>query len=362
MIKIYYLGLVIIITLVVWLVIDYRANLAEATNVGEIIPDNSSHNVSISPLKLPPYPKSNLDELWKPDIQIPPPPTPPSIVTKLSYRLTATILLPDSPIALILNPARNEEKEYKIGNKVDEWEVIEIIHEEAKLRNKDGEILHLKIQQGWKSEGLVKEVQDIIKGLPLSATMLPDISPELIKRIIEGKEPSEQVEQYIEALVPTLPPDYVKKTIEEWTGIPKSDMPTDNTKLAEYSKHMFKLVQGKAVESAVNTENVAFSLRVNPDNSPIDQKGAFKTSDRRLYACFSNQGELMGLDKVITRWTNKTTGEVVRLDTKPIDPNAPNNFIWIEKRDGWPGGEYEVELINTQTLRKIAGGNFNVGP
>jgi len=105
---------------------------------------------------------------------------------------------------------------------------------------------------------------------------------------------------------------------------------------------------------------IFFTLRVNPDNSPVSPTTIFKSTDQRIYACFQNQGTLKGLTNVICRWTNKTTKEVMKLETKPIDSNAPYNFIWLEKREGWPVGEYAVELFNAKTWVHLAHGTFMV--
>ncbi|HLD36612.1 MAG TPA: hypothetical protein VJC37_07800 [Planctomycetota bacterium] len=146
--------------------------------------------------------------------------------------------------------------------------------------------------------------------------------------------------------------------------ISESDIPKDDAKLDEYGLKVCLLMEDGQIDAVEGqaVESITFALRVNPDNSPISPTAVFKSTDRRIYACFKNQGAFEGLTKVVTRWTNKTTKEVIKLETKPIDPNASYNFIWVEKKEGWPAGEYAVELLNTKTLALIGQGGFKVVP
>jgi len=188
------------------------------------------------------------------------------------------------------------------------------------------------------------------------------VGADVIRRFGEGKESLEAVEQYIGEMARTLPPAFIRDFIKQNTGLAEDDMPKDDAKLGEYGKNIFRLMQGSQpnIIEGQAIENVSFALRVNADNSPISPTVIFKPNKRRIYACFQNQGTLEGLTKVVTRWTNKTTKEVVKLDTKQIDPNAPFNFIWVEKREGWPTGEYAVELLSTKEFALIAQGMFTV--
>lgn len=191
-----------------------------------------------------------------------------------NYILIGTIIELNSARAFILIPARNnEEKIYKIGDKLDEWEIIKIISDEVKLKNNKSEIMSLRIKKAWTNP------------------------------IFEG---------------------------------------------------------GSPISDSLSAENILFTTSVNADNSPISPTMCFKSSDCQIYACFTNQGILSGLSKLVHRWTNKSTGEIIRLATSLIDPNAPFNFIWVRKTDGWQVGEYEVEFFKAQTLEKVAEGKFTI--
>jgi len=170
-----------------------------------------------------------------------------------------------------------------------------------------------------------------------------------------------QVEQNdfsgLEHIVNSLPSIKVRDLIEKTTGITASDMPDDDSEIGAYFINLFRMIYGQTpVTGTVST--ISFALRVNTDNSPISPVTVFKIGNRRIYACFPMQGTLAGLSTIIHRWRNKNTGEIMRMETKPITPNATYNWTYLEKKEGWPAGEYAVELFETKTLSLIAQGMF----
>src|SRR3989339_343686 len=167
-----------------------------------------------------------------------------------------------------------------------------------------------------------------------------------------------------EYLAKTLPPEFIRDFIMQNLGLARDDLPKDDADLIEYVTSIFRLVNGSQPNPGPKPliEDISFALRVNSDNSPISPATAFKASDNRIYACFQNQGALKGRARVVTRWTSKAANEVIGLETKTIDPNAPHNFIWRERREGWPAGEYTVELFDTKTLALIGQDAFTILP
>jgi hypothetical protein len=358
MLKLYYLVLMIIVGLVAWLVTDFARNSAEARDIINNI--NKPAVVQHPPIGMvpapPPFPQGNLDEIFKPRIEVVVAPPPVAPTSTFNYIVTGTIIGPDGPVAFIVNPTKNEERICRIGDKIDEWEVIAIVLESVTFKDKNGNIKTIPVQKQWGgAKGGKVELPPEIANI---------VGADVIRRFSEGKESIEVVEQTIDALVKNLPPAFVRDFIKQNTGLAEDDMPKEDAKLGEYGKNIFRLMQGEQPASVQgqSVENVTFTLRVNPDNSPVLAQATFKPGDRRVFACFPNQGALKGLAKVVHRWTNKTTKEVIKLETKPVDPNAPYNFIWVEKREGWSDGEYEVELLKTQTFEKVASGKFNVAP
>jgi len=362
--KIYYVILLIIIVLVLWLVYDFIQNKAEADNILANIPQPCPIDKSPMIFLSPDLPQTDWGGWWGPRTEEKLPPVA-TTSPKPNFILTGIIIAPPSATAFILIPTKNnEERVCKVGDKIDDWEVIEIITNEVKIKNsRSGIVESLPLQKQWPNMTTSpNQVNDVIRSLT-NAVNIPGIPPELIQKVLDGTEPVEQVNIYIKSAVASLPPPYVKELITKFTDITEDDMPSDNTKLGEYAVNLFRIFEGESsVSSTAVAENVLFTTSVNADNSPISPTIFFKPGDRQIYACFANQGALTGLAKLVHRWTYKNTGVIEKLETRPIDPNAPFNFIWVRKTEGWQVGEYEVELFKTQTLEKIAGGNFSVAP
>ena len=160
----------------------------------------------------------------------------------------------------------------------------------------------------------------------------------------------------------SLPPAFLRDFLKQNIGLSDDDLPKDDAKLGEFGVNLFKLLQGEQPKSTQGqaVEDISFALRVNRDNSPITPTTIFMPGDRRIYACFQNKGSLEGLAKVITRWTNKTTKEIIGFGPKPLNTASPYNFIWWEKREGWPAGEYLVELLSTNEFTLIGRGTFMI--
>lgn len=358
--KIYHpIFIIIIIGLVSWLVADFVQNKARADNLLVQIPQPSPYPQPVKIFSQPLLPQVDWSDMWCPTIEETKPPAP-LTPPKPNFILTGIIIGPTCSNAFIIAPARsNDEIVCTIGDKIDEWEVIAIASKEVKLRNSQSEILVLSIQQSWSTNRL----DEVLKILPPGIN-IPPIPPELKKALEEGSNisvPVEQVKAYIELALKSFGQTYIKTLVKEFTGISEDDMPTDENKLVDYLSNLFRVFRG---ESPGNSppENIFFTTNVNTDNSPISPTICFKSGDRQIYACFANQGLLAGISKLVHRWTNKNTGEIIKLETRPIDPNTPFNFIWVRKTDGWQVGEYEVELFNTQTSEKVAGGNFIIAP
>ncbi|MFH1231918.1 MAG: hypothetical protein V1709_10535, partial [Planctomycetota bacterium] len=349
---------IIIIGLVSWLLADFVQNKVQVDNASVSIlqPKLSKPVIDFPPPIQPKNDQNDWNVIWgykTEEVKVQPT-TPP----KPNFILTGTLIEPTSSKAFILIPTRNnDEIVCIIGDKIDEWEVIAIASKEVKLKNSQSEILVLRIQQSWSTPSSSKQIEEVL-------TKLPPIPPALKNALEEGGNisvPVEQVKSYIELTVQSFGQAYIKQMVKEFTDIPENDMPTDENKLVDYLSNLFRVYRGESPGN-LPLENILFAANVNADNSPISPMISFKPGDRQIYACFTNQGLLAGISKLIHRWTNKNTGEIIKLETKPIDSNAPFNFIWVRKTDGWQIGEYKVELFNTETVEKIAEGNFSIAP
>lgn len=347
--KMHYLLISAIIVLVVWSVVDFIENKAEAESMTKTFGIGSSDNNKII-VKFPPkpnQPRSNWPYFFIPQIKETPVIKTP---TAVYFMLTGTIIEPASAVAAIRNTKNNHEGAYRIGDNLDsEWNVIAIFANQAKIKNRQDEIITLKISgtsyeydQGKKS-GQSEEVQPQF-GKP---KIPPGIQHPIKKQIYETLR--------------DLPREQAIQIIQKYTNLAEEDLPLEGEDLAEWAAKMYGIYDlDEVFNVAPLVIDILFSTSVNPDNSPASPQNVFKQSDRRIYACFASQEEVEGLTKIFVRWTNRTTGKMEHFNSFPITPDASFNFVWLERKEGWQSGEYEVEIFKTQTSDKIAGGKFEI--
>lgn len=266
---------------------------------------------------------------------------------KWGMKLSGTIIEPGQPaVAFIRDESGNEELYYE-GDKIDNWLIKTIHKDEVILENPTGNQMVLKMG------GLVSAKTPPPPNLP---PPLPGVD---ITQLLPLKD-NEGIIKQLAPLITSLSPEVVHQRIEEVTGIPQQDIPP-GTNLPEYIGNLIKISQdGVLVGNNASLAPISFSTAVNPDNTPQKPQNVFNESDKRIYACFASEGNLKGLKNIITRWINLEGGVIIYLGTKPINPNASTNYVYVEKTKGWSKGLYQVELFLTSNLTPVAQGRFEI--
>jgi type II secretory pathway component PulC len=285
---------------------------------------------------------------------------------KWGLKLSGIIIEPNTaPIAFIIDASGNERL-YSVGDVVGSWNIKQIEKNQVLLVNPEGNEMVLRLELAASLT-----VKPIPQETNLSVSPLEE-APSDAKLRAAGR--TSQIDKNelltrVKPLLETLPEETVYKGIKEITGISREDIPP-NTNLQEYVTKLIQISQDGVLPEARQTAkmvNIVFSLQVNPDDSARNPTTIFAETDKKIYACFSSQGDLQGLKNVVTRWTNLAAGDpggagggIVYIGNKPIDPSAPNNFVWVEKQKGWIKGFYQVEFFKPGTLEKVAQGRFEV--
>jgi hypothetical protein len=93
-----------------------------------------------------------------------------------------------------------------------------------------------------------------------------------------------------------------------------------------------------------------------PTESPSTR---FSTYDARIYAVFDTSTyEHSG---VLLKWYRIDQPELFVLQKYEIDPHAAYNYVWYKSKEGWPAGQYRVEVYSLgQTFRMMSSGQYEV--
>lgn len=70
-------------------------------------------------------------------------------------------------------------------------------------------------------------------------------------------------------------------------------------------------------------------------------------------------GIAAGSAKIMSRWVNLDTNEVLFFERSSIIPTADNNWVSFKPAEGWKDGNYEVSFYEfSDTMKKLAAQNF----
>ncbi|MFH1228761.1 MAG: hypothetical protein V1701_12775 [Planctomycetota bacterium] len=288
--------------------------------------------------------------------------SPTEAIVKSQLRLNGIIIDPPRPATAFIEDTVSKQSGWYIENeRINEWTIIKITADEVTLRNDSGEIARLTIERSWGADltqgvvNIVKGAKDIISmASPLNMSDLANIIEPMLKKDV----PTEQFRPQIKALINTVPRKVIEDQLQA-VGIAPSEIPPD-TDLTDYAMKLLTIGRNEQVATTGAVVELSFSLQVNKNNSPMTPTNTFPTGKYRIYTCFPNKDALKGMPKVIIRWNNQTSGETVSMKLHQLDANAPYNFIWLEQKDGWTSGQYEVELFRVNTAEKVASGTYRV--
>jgi hypothetical protein len=83
--------------------------------------------------------------------------------------------------------------------------------------------------------------------------------------------------------------------------------------------------------------------------------------DERIFAVFPSTPSAH--DEVFVKWYRSGEPEILMFDRYPIQQETDRNFVWIDNSEGWPAGEYAVEIYSAdEAMSPLASGRYVVDP
>ena len=103
---------------------------------------------------------------------------------------------------------------------------------------------------------------------------------------------------------------------------------------------------------------IEFSTAVDYENLPLESKTVFASSAPKIHATFpttdsAHQG-------VFVKWYRVDRAEILLAQPFAINPREPVNDIWLTQEDGWPRGNYRVEIYDAELRDLLAAGEYRV--
>jgi hypothetical protein len=105
--------------------------------------------------------------------------------------------------------------------------------------------------------------------------------------------------------------------------------------------------------------DIRFGTSPRPSESTEPPSTRFSIYDARIYAVFDTSAyEHSG---VLLKWYRTDKPELFILQRYAIDPHAAYNYVWHKRKDGWPTGQYRVEVYSLgQSFRMMCSGEYEV--
>ena len=109
---------------------------------------------------------------------------------------------------------------------------------------------------------------------------------------------------------------------------------------------------------------VYFDTSTNPDYSVSDPRETFSPEETKIFASFDSSqltDDNLLIDSVLVKWYRTDQPQILVMESFPIRPLSNYNHIWLDQPQGWPRGDYQVEIYSFHDDSDlIAAGKYNI--
>jgi hypothetical protein len=86
---------------------------------------------------------------------------------------------------------------------------------------------------------------------------------------------------------------------------------------------------------------------------------SFGSDEHRIYAVFERGG--YNGEQIMVKWFRTDKPEILLFGRYPVTPDQEFSWVWLEKREGWDHGRYQVDVFSgNEAMTPIARGQFTV--
>jgi hypothetical protein len=154
--------------------------------------------------------------------------------------------------------------------------------------------------------------------------------------------------------------------ISESTGITPEDIPPTLSiqdfaaqVAAIATKDIWTAREGGSLPEDSTVTDVRFGTSPRPPEPPASPRTRFSTFDTRIFAVFDTSA--YAYPSVLLKWWRVDRPELIVLQKCEIDPHAASNYVWYNNKDGWPNGQYRVEVYSLgESFRMMSSGQYEV--
>jgi hypothetical protein len=165
---------------------------------------------------------------------------------------------------------------------------------------------------------------------------------------------------------PDLERDALASLLYDFTRITPEDIPP-TLSIQEFAGHVAAIAtkdiwtareRGFLPEDLTVTD-IRFGTSPRSSESTESPRTRFSTYDTRIFAVFDTS--TYAHPSVLLKWCRIDQPELLILQKYEIEPHAASNYVWYKKKDGWPNGQYRVEVYSLgESFRMMSSGEYEV--
>jgi hypothetical protein len=160
--------------------------------------------------------------------------------------------------------------------------------------------------------------------------------------------------------------DALASLLYEFAQITPEDIPP-TLSIQEFTAHVAAIAtkdiwtakeRGPLPEDPSVTD-IRFGTSPRQSESTESPRTRFSTYDTRIYAVFDTSA--YAHPGVLVKWCRIDQPELLILQKYEIDPHAASNYVWYKTKEGWPNGQYRVEVYSLgESFRLMSSGQYEI--
>jgi hypothetical protein len=125
------------------------------------------------------------------------------------------------------------------------------------------------------------------------------------------------------------------------------------------TKDVWTLREEASMPGNLTVTDIRFGTSPRPPESAESPRTRFSPYDTRIFAVFETRAYTY--PSVFVKWCRIDQLELIVLQKYDIEPCAASNYVWYNKKEGWPAGQYRVEVYSLgESFTMISSGHYEV--
>lgn len=163
--------------------------------------------------------------------------------------------------------------------------------------------------------------------------------------------PRDKIKVAVEAYVSMQSRDQLAATLNQYLKMPDG-LFSSLEKPEDYLMEMVDLIR-EDVDQFPRRSNVIITDSCAADGSILGNTHIIPHGTHRVFAVFENNDALQGMDSIYAVWRDLSDDTMTFSEYEPLHRNSAYNYVWLERKDGWPQGGYQLDLANAKSPSRI---------